>query len=81
MKNDVMNWTKSCKTCAAKKAPPPTRENLHSLPQPQIPFDRVGIDSKRSSDKLEYILANSIFRIQSKRAKVGEGITIQTFIR
>ena len=44
MKHDVMNWIKSCKTCAAKKAPPPTRENLHSLPQPQIPFDRIGID-------------------------------------
>ena len=44
MRSDTLNWIKSCKICAAKKNPPPSREILHSMPQPNMPFERIGID-------------------------------------
>ena len=44
MRKDTQNWVQSCLKCASKKKPPPHREKLHSLPQPNRPFERIGID-------------------------------------
>jgi len=44
MKEDVVQWIRSCKVCAAKKAPFRQKAPLHSITHPRRPFDLIGID-------------------------------------
>lgn len=44
MRDDITNWVRSCPVCSSKKDPIPGREILHPLSQPDLPFDRIGID-------------------------------------
>lgn len=44
IKEDVTNWIESCSVCAARKPPKSTREVLHPITHPKIPFEQIGID-------------------------------------
>jgi len=44
LKEDVVQWIKSCKVCAARKAPFRQKAPLHSITHPRRPFDLIGID-------------------------------------
>ena len=44
LRDDVGQWIRSCKVCAARKAPFRQKAPLHSITHPRKPFDLIGID-------------------------------------